>query len=171
MKINKNYINSHFYNGFILVYLIFIFIVVIFSADIFGPIRVFTNKSNSMNPAIDKGSITIVRDFGSYEVGDAISYYAQIDGAEEIITHRITGIGGNVYTTKGDANVVEDRELVKERLIIGKVVFVIPYLGYMITFVKGAIGMWLTIILPAVFIIASEFFRIIMILNTEQEID
>jgi len=160
-KINR-YLDSPTYRCLLGVYLVFIIIVIIFSVDIFSPYHSFTNKSDSMNPAIDRGSITIVKSFSNYQVGDAIAYYAQIDGQEEIITHRITGIGGNVYTTKGDANEVADRELVKPRLVIGKVIYTIPYLGYLITFSKKLFGTWLLIIFPALMIVASELTRIIL---------
>jgi len=160
-KINK-YLNSRFYRYFVASYLVLISVVIIFSIDIFSPFHSFTNKSDSMNPEINRGSITIVKSFVNYQVGEAIAYYAQIDGREEIITHRIMGIGGNVYTTKGDANEVVDRELVKPRLVIGKVIVIIPYLGYLITFVKSLLGNWLLIIFPAALIIASELIRIIL---------
>lgn len=166
-KINK-YLNSRFYRCLVTGYVIFIVIVIIFSVDIFSPFHSFTNKSDSMNPAIDRGSITIVKSFASYQIGDAIAYYAQIDGQEEIITHRIMDIGGNVYTTKGDANEVADRELVKPRLVIGKVVAIIPYLGHFIRFAKSLVGNWLLIILPAFVIIASEIARIIMELERSE---
>lgn len=159
-KINK-YLDSRFYRRLVTGYVIFIVIVIIFSVDLFSPFHSFTNKSDSMNPAIDRGSITIVKSFASYQIGDAIAYYAQIDGQEEIITHRIMDIGGNVYTTKGDANEVADRELVKPRLVIGRVIATVPYLGYLITFAKSLVGNWLLIILPAFIIIASEILRII----------
>lgn len=165
----KKYLDSRLYKIFVVFYLIFVSAVVGFSADIFGSFRSFTNESNSMNPAIDKGSITIVKSFLQYEIGDAVAYYAKIDGRERIITHRITGIGGNVYITKGDANAVADRELVKHRLIIGKVIFVIPYAGYAITFAKSLPGTWMCIIVPAFIIVASELARIIFeILRRDQ---
>ncbi len=156
----KKYLDSGFYSLFAAVYMIFVFLVIIFSANIFGSWRSFTNKSDSMNPAIDRGSLTIVKSFPKYNVGDAISYYAKNGDQEEIITHRVIDIGGNVYTTKGDANNVADRELVKPRLIIGKVVFIIPYLGYAIAFAKSLIGTWLCIIIPAMIILGSELIRI-----------
>lgn len=168
VKINR-YLKSRFYRALVVVYLIFISVVIIFSVDIFSPFHSFTNKSDSMNPVIDRGSITIVKGFSEYRVGDAIAYYAQIDGREEIITHRVTGIGGNVYTTKGDANEVADREIVKPRLVIGKVVSIIPYLGYLITFAKSLIGTWLLIIIPAAFIIGSELIRIILELERVEQ--
>ncbi|MFA5886793.1 MAG: signal peptidase I [Patescibacteria group bacterium] len=170
LNIIKKYLDSRFYRILVGAYIVFIFIIIIFSVDIFSPFHSFTNKSDSMNPLIDRGSLTIVKSFSKYEIGEAIAYYAQIDGQEEIITHRITGIGGNVYTTKGDANEVADRELVKPRLVIGRVIFIIPYLGYLITFAKSLVGTWLSIIIPAIFIIAFELIRIIRELaRTDQE--
>jgi len=157
----KRYLTSKFYHGLIATYFILVSTIIIFSVDIFSPWHSFTNKSDSMNPVINRGSITIVKSFPEYQIGDAIAYYAQIDGQEEIITHRIKDIGGNVYTTKGDANAVADRELVKPRLVIGKVVFIIPYLGYFITFTKHLPGTWICIILPALAIIFSEILRLI----------
>jgi len=166
-RINQ-YLGSRFYRCFISAYVALMLVVIIFSVNIFSPFHSFTNKSDSMNPAIDRGSITIVRSFASYQIGDAIAYYAQIDGQEEIITHRIMDIGGNVYTTKGDANEVADRELVKPRLVIGKVVTIIPYLGHFIRFAKSLVGNWLLIILPAFVIIASEIARIVMELERNE---
>lgn len=159
------FIESKIRRVLVIFYLIFISIIILFSADIFSPWRSFTNKSDSMNPAINRGSITIVKSFLSYKIGDAIAYYAYINDQEEIVTHRVMDIGGNVYTTKGDANDVADRELVKPRLVIGKVVFIIPYLGYIITFVKSLVGTWLCIIIPALIIIGTELLKIHQVLK------
>ena len=167
----KKYLDSRFYRGLVVSYLIFVSIVIIFSVDIFRPFHSFTNKSDSMNPTIDRGSITIVKSVPTYQVGEAIAYYSQIDGQTEIITHRIMDIGGNVYTTKGDANAVVDRELVKPRLVIGKVVLIIPYLGYIITFAKSLVGTWLCVIIPALFIVGSELIRIILELKRLKRLD
>jgi len=46
------------------------------------------------------------------------------------------------------------------RLIIGKVVLIIPYLGYPIAFAKTKIGLWFLILLPAGLIIFVEIFKI-----------
>ena len=167
----KKYLNSRFYRSFVIVYIVFISIVIIFSINIFSSFRSFTNKSDSMNPVINRGNITIVKSFPQYEIGQVIAYYSQIDGQEEIVTHRIEDIGGNVYTTKGDANEVADRELVKPRLVIGKVIYIIPWLGYLITFVKSLVGTWLCIIIPALLIIGSELIRISLevILNNKEK--
>jgi signal peptidase I len=160
LKNVEKIINSALYKWSIIAYVIFVLVVIFFSVDIFSPFHSFTNKSDSMSPAITTGSITIVKSFPNYAIGDAIAYYANSNGVEEIVTHRIMDIGGNVYTTKGDANAVADRELVRPRLVIGKVVYVIPFLGHILTLAKGPVGTWLTIIGPAIIIISAELIRI-----------
>ncbi len=89
--------------------------------------------------------------------------YTQINGREEIVTHRIVQIGGNVYLTKGDNNIAVDQEKVVPRLIIGKVVFIIPDVGYLLFFAKTKAGLWLTIILPALSIIVCEIVKLNLI--------
>ncbi len=152
------------YSLFIFLYLSYISLIVIFSAN-FGIINSFTNISNSMGPLIEVGSVVVVKSQASYEVGDIISYYAKIDDEVAVVTHRITAIGGNVYVTKGDANNLEDRELVRPRLIIGKVIKIIPHLGFVLDFAKNQSGKIISIILPALFIIIIELRRIYRNLN------
>ncbi len=97
-------------------YLFYLAIIIVFSAN-FGIINSYTNISHSMGPLIELGSVVVVSSQESYQVGDIISYYARIDDQVAVVTHRITAIGGNVYITKGDANNLTDRELVRPRLI------------------------------------------------------
>ena len=160
-------IDSLAYRIFVCCFLFFIAIVVLSSSKVFG-YRCFTNSSNSMSPVINTGSLTVIHPYDFYDVGESISYYLLSGNRTEIITHRITSIGGNVYVTKGDANEVEDRELVPSRLVIGKVILVIPYLGYFITFVKSFWGTILTILLPAGLIVSVEFARVVIIMETER---
>lgn len=103
-----------------------------------------------------------------YKVGESISYYLISGNQAEIITHRITAIGDNVYVTKGDANQINDRELVPARLVIGKVVMVIPGLGYVLSFVKSFWGTILTIWLPVALIVAAEWARIVIELTKKR---
>jgi signal peptidase len=149
------------YHGFVVLYVIFTFSVGIISANIIPGIQIFTNKSGSMNPSIDTGSIIIVKKQDYYDVGDAVSYSTLVDGKETIITHRIVSIGGNVYVTKGDANVAVDRAIILPRLIIGKVVVIIPYVGYILSWVKSSFGVIFAIMLPASAIIMIELISII----------
>jgi signal peptidase I len=155
----KNFKDSRSYHSLVALYLIFIVFVIFFSSGI-GPIYSLTNVSGSMSPTIGLGSIVLVVEQDSYEVGDIISYYSEIGGQEFIVTHRIHNIGGNAYVTKGDANKVVDRDVVRPRLVIGKAVAIIPYLGFVIAFAKSLPGTLLIIILPAILIIRTELNRI-----------
>jgi len=77
------------------------------------------------------------------------------------ITHRIIDITDEGFVTKGDANEDPDSFVVQKKNIIGKVVFTIPYVGYLNHFVKTPLGFTLFIILPATIIIAEEIRNII----------
>lgn len=145
------------YYFFLTVYLIVAFTVIIFSVNFFDRVRSFTSKSPSMNPVIDAGSVIVVQKQPFYDEGDIISYYALIEGKEEIITHRILRLGGNVYVTKGDANSAVDREVVQPRLVIGRTVLIIPYLGHLITFVKGPVGAGITLFIAFLLTLAGLY--------------
>jgi signal peptidase len=161
----ENLRKKDIYRVFVLLYVLFTFSVGIISSNIIPGIHIYTNKSGSMDPIINTGSLIVVRKQAIYEVGDVVSYNALAEGKGIIISHRIVGIGGNVYLTKGDANTAVDRETVVPRLIIGKVVLVIPYLGYIVSVVKSTLGVLFTILLPASAIILVELTSIIKALR------
>jgi len=161
----ENLRKKYIYRGFVLLYVLFTFSVGIISSNIIPGIHIYTNKSGSMDPVINTGSLIVVRKQAMYEVGDVISYNALVEGKEMIISHRIVGIGGNIYLTKGDANTAIDRETVVPRLVIGRVVLIIPYLGYIVSVVKSPLGVLFTILLPASVIILLELVSIIKALR------
>ena len=130
-----------------------------------GEIRVFTNKSYSMSPTITPSDLIIVRkQFPlSYDKGDIVTFYAKDNkGREQIITHRIYKLGGNVYITKGDANLVPDPGYLLPRLIIGKVIVIIPYLGTYLRALRNKTLQPIFLYLPAFYIILVEVYNILM---------
>lgn len=159
--------NSRFYYFFIILFFINVGLSVFFSVGLLGQLRIFTNTSNSMLPAIDRGSLSLVekQKEDSYEVGDIVTFYAKVGNKEDIITHRIYRIGGNVYLTKGDRNEAVDTEVLRPRLIIGKVTANIFYLGYWVSFIKSTLGNLLLIIIPALIIIGFELMNIYFLTN------
>ena len=70
-------------------------------------------------------------------MGDIISFRQ----GQSIITHRISKVilsdMQKSYITKGDNNLAEDDEIVKYDDIIGKVIYVMPYLGSLIKILKN----------------------------------
>ena len=123
-----------------------------------GNFKVKIVLSGSMEPTIKTGSIVVVKPADDYKIGDIITFQKRID--KEPTTHRIEDIrvvgGSPIYTTKGDANNAEDRGEIQKEEIIGKVLFSIPYLGYIINFIQKPIGFSLIIVLPAIVIVYDE---------------
>lgn len=82
------------------------------------------------------------------------------------ITHRVVGIlktesGEKAYRTKGDNNNKEDKAIIRQSEVIGKVFFRIPMLGYVRTFVTSKIGFLISVVLPLFVSFVLEIWRII----------
>lgn len=83
--------------------------------NIFG-YSIFSTKTGSMSPTIEKGDIVIVKIGKQVNVDDIITY--KNDNA--FITHRIIEINGDSIIAKGDNNNTQD-EAITQDAIIGKV--------------------------------------------------
>jgi len=121
-----------------------------------GDYKFMIVQSGSMEPAIKTGAVVMVNPIDSYRIGDVITFKK----SERAITHRINDIevieGEPYYITKGDANNSPDSERVSSEEIIGKVLFDIPYIGYLINFMQTPLGFALIIIIPALVVIVEE---------------
>ena len=93
--------------------------------------------SGSMEPAIQVNDLVVIHRQERYETGDVITFLS----GNLTVTHRITGQTPNGFTTKGDANNIEDPTVVKETDVIGKVVLVIPAAGRVIELLRTPLGM------------------------------
>ncbi len=91
-------------------------------------------SSDSMSPTIHRGDIVLVRqaDAASIGVGTVIAYSSSCMPSP--VVHRVVaespGTGGPVYTTRGDANGVNDPCPVPIGAVIGQIVLVVPLLGF-----------------------------------------
>lgn len=96
--------------------------------------------TDSMSPEIRSGDIVIVRMTKDINEGDIITFNPVKGKKNTYLTHRVAEKyrlnDETLYKTKGDANKHSDISPVSADQIIGKVVFKIPYLGNVITFVK-----------------------------------
>ena len=127
-----------------------------------GNFKIKIILSGSMEPTIKTGSIVVIKPADDYGIGDIITFQTAID--KDLITHRINDIKivGNEprYITKGDANNAPDQREIVQREVIGKLLFSIPYLGYVINFAQKPLGFSLIIILPAIAIVYDEVKKI-----------
>lgn len=92
----------------------------------------------SMKPTINPGDMILVKktDIDKLEKGDIITF--NIDNI--VATHRIEEIDGDSITTKGDNNNLEDTPINKSD-VIGRFVFSIPKIGYIISFAISPVGL------------------------------
>ncbi|WP_054661304.1 signal peptidase I [Lacticaseibacillus camelliae] len=102
-------------------------------------------QSGSMAPRMPVGSLIVTRSVDPHEIrpGDIIS--TNVDGT--VLTHRVVAIpkrSGDIrFETKGDANTYEDTRLTSCANVLGKLMLVIPYLGYVALFFQQPAG-WLS---------------------------
>src|SRR3990167_3711031 len=120
-------------------------------------------KSGSMEPDIKVGSIVIIKPSSNYTVGDVVTFGK--DTKTDIpTTHRIVSSraqeGVILFTTKGDANEDNDTNEIKQSDVHGKVLFDVPFFGYIIDLARKPIGFAVLIILPAIIVIYDEGVKI-----------
>lgn len=122
----------------------------------FAPMKVL---SGSMEPTIKVGDLIMVRKLNAsnIKVGDIITYKM---GSRTNVTHRVVEVS-NVdndisFKTKGDANNIEDSELVWEDNLVGKLTFRIPKFGYLIDFIQNPFGFLLLFIIPVIVLLRKE---------------
>ncbi len=131
--------------------------------------KIYTILTGSMKPAITPGSLIFLSPQSQYQKGDIISYTEKTSygvGTGKVLTHRIIGKTeeGN-FITKGDANSDTDPQEVSKSQIQGKVIRVIPNLGYIESFVRTLPGFLLVVAGPTMFLIIRRIKDIKIILK------
>lgn len=113
---------------------------------VFG-LKVGVVKSGSMEPSIATGSVVYVRPnrLETIKTGNVIAFYKE----KVTVIHRVVGLDESKegYVTKGDNNEIQDATPVPFSKVIGKVIFHIPYLGYLYAWIEGKRVLFLWIVL------------------------
>ncbi|MDG6918618.1 MAG: signal peptidase I [Nitrososphaerota archaeon] len=126
----------------------------------------FDVASGSMVPALHIGDLVVINHtpFASLQVGDIIVFHMPAAGGgcrSELIVHRIVAIGQQGITTKGDANPIPDEPTywpyVTAGCYVGKVVYVIPYLGGFLSFFRSLDFIALVVLVFFVMLFADHF--------------
>ncbi|HII92470.1 MAG TPA: signal peptidase I [Methanosarcina sp.] len=140
--------------------------------------------SGSMTPMMLPGDMIIEKsvDPGELKVGDVIAFYPPgkentvatkdstvITKENTLVTHRIISLEEGKerrFQTKGDANNAQDDFKILASNVKGKLIFVIPFAGYLPDTVKKNKNILLfTVILPAGLIIFDEIRAILLYSN------
>lgn len=141
----------------------FLIIILSIAAIIFwqaqtSQIEFKTVISGSMSPAINMGDVVVIgkANVSELKIGDVITF----GEGKTFTTHRVINITPEGFVTKGDANKAPDMGIAKRQDVLGKVIFTIPGLGYLGTFVRTPIGFAIFILIPGALIIISEMRKI-----------
>lgn len=123
--------------------------------------QMYIVQGGSMSPAFEPGSLAFLRpaDTRSLRTGDIITY-GSADSGKTLTTHRVVAVnsedGRLSFTTRGDANQVNDHLPVYPENIVGRVVYTVPYAGYLMSFGQTKTGIIALVFIPGALVIFFE---------------
>ncbi len=141
----------------ILVAIVFVFAVILVGMRLFG-YQLYTVMSGSMEPTYHVGSLIYVKQMDPADIkeNDVITFVADDNGT--VVTHRVVSImnekGTLRFRTKGDANTVDDAQLVHEKNVLGEPRFQIPLLGYLAFYIQHPPGLYIAIVVGTLLLAA-----------------
>ncbi len=191
-ELNKNkkanYMSRLILKSFMIAFVVFFAVILVFTVTIdkdslannvnnkalFGA---YVIVSESMIPTIDVNDAIVVKKTNNddLKIGDIITFSSKDYAYRGLtVTHRIVGIqnvssGEKIYRTKGDNNVFIDTSVVDLNSIYGKVVLIIPKIGYIKRYLSSPQGFITVIVLPILVVIVYEVFRIKKLLNKQKK--
>ena len=119
--------------------LIIIIGIVFITLYIIG-IEPFVVQSGSMEPKIETGSLCFINKLIKYEDIKQYDIIAFKLPTGVGVTHRVINISNEGFTTKGDNNQTEDIIKTTKQNYIGKNIFSIPKIGYVIKLIQTTRG-------------------------------
>lgn len=128
------------------------------------PFKTYAVMSGSMEPTIHVGSLVVLGPVYSSDlkVGDVITFDPPGYGSE-LVTHRIISItqgpDGPVFQTKGDANGAPDAWQIQEGGRGYRVLFSIPYLGWITGAMLGKLVMLVVLTLVGAGYLLTRIWR------------
>lgn len=120
-------------------------------------IETFSVLSGSMEPTYHVGSVIYVKEVEpeEVEVGDPITFV--LDENLTVATHRVVEIdaASQHFITKGDANQFIDAKPVHFNNLIGKPIFTIPKMGYIVNYIQNPPGKYIAIAMAAIILMLA----------------
>jgi len=136
-----------------------VLIILFLSIPLWTPYRFYVVRSGSMTPAIRPGDVIVTGPAPRIVKPGQVVVFRMGD---DRITHRVVKVVNKTQVrTKGDANPAPDPFLVPMADIEASALFPIPYLGYLVWFIRSRLGWVLIVLLPALWILAGEIKNIL----------
>ena len=139
----------------------------------------YTILTQSMQPNINPYDVIVdiaVNDPEDIQVGDIITFVSTSSLTKGMtITHRVYDIkqenGEYMYYTKGDDNLGPDALPAPYSNVLGKVLFHIPQLGRIQSFLSTKGGWLIVVVVPAVIIIILDILKIFRLQTAKNQVD
>ncbi|WEV57015.1 signal peptidase I [Ligilactobacillus acidipiscis] len=153
------------------IFLLAAIVVVVLSHS--GTIGLRVVQSGSMEPHLPVGSLLVTKKILPSKIlkDDIISFSTSTD---DTVAHRVVNIKGTndeiMFQTKGDKNRSMDPQLVPETAVLGKVVFHIPFLGYIFQFLQRPASLFLTFFIILFIWILIKLIGIVRNMKSEERI-
>jgi signal peptidase I len=134
-------------------------------APLAGGDRSFTVLSGSMSPAIDTGDVVVTEPIApaQAQVGDVVTF-TDPEGTGKLFSHRVQSVhsgGGQVhFVTRGDANTSTERWNVAADGTVGRVLYRVPKVGWVLAWAGTGPGRIGLLVLPALALCALGLARI-----------
>lgn len=149
----------------IMIYTLIVKINKIFNKNYMPMFSIHTVISPSMLPTLRVYDIIVVKKVNNVDdlkVGDIITF--KLQSRKVTITHRIDEIlidnNSKYFITKGDNNPSIDDEKININNVLGEVVMILPYFGYIQLFIQSKIGWIMIVLIPASLIIIKNINKI-----------
>ena len=144
----------------------------VFGYQIYGVLSGSMNGSDKTS--FDTGSMVLVKtkDVNKIVEGDIITFRG-LSAEAPMTTHRVVKVnnsdGNLTFTTRGDANNVDDPKPIQAEKVVGTVRGHIPYLGYLTGFAETKTGLIFLVFIPGALVIFYELFNIYRTLKNERK--
>ncbi|MDD3452972.1 MAG: signal peptidase I [Bacilli bacterium] len=120
------------------IFILFITLITFFTSG-FYPVKPVVILTGSMAPAINRGDVVIYSkiNYNDIEIGDVIVYNLnKIKVIHRVIDIQTTSKYEKILITKGDNNSSRDNLSVKQNQVLGKLIGIIPKMGYPTILIK-----------------------------------
>ncbi|MCE9652821.1 MAG: signal peptidase I [Nitrosarchaeum sp.] len=107
-------------------------------AQIYGNTHYIMLIGNSMHGTMESGTFIVAKPDPQYYLGDIIAF---INEKDLNVVHRIVEQTDDGFVTKGDNNPRNDPKVIPFDHVLGRVLFVIPYVGFTSLFLQTSTGM------------------------------
>lgn len=142
-------------------------------------IGLYTILTGSMEPNINPYDVIVdwaILKPTDIKIGDVITFVSTSSLTKGMtITHRVINIkedqNGYSYQTKGDANLSPDTAYVPFANIKGKVLFRIPQLGRLQSFLATKGGWLIIVVIPALIVIITDMLKVFRLVSSKGKVD